>query len=249
MTTGGKAGMTEKDDDHDHGKGVASPKTSLQRPPWGINNGTAATGRELSSWRETAPAFEGDLSLIAEMGPMGNRYIGLPYSHTYRTIHCFVLLGRTAPRLYGKQDEQQSERVLCRAAETPFSTGRVFNDTEGLTVSQKTHPDPPIAYFPVLHASINWHNILFGKLVAEFMLDRPEIRIDQRQLKSEAANPVPLKQQGWQQAVEAIYPLKINVLTIHDAKITYIDEDPKKPLNLSSLNLKADNTSFLSSKI
>lgn len=63
--------MTEKEDDHDHGNGVASPKTSLQRPLWGINNGTAATGRELSSWRETAPAFEGDLPLIAEMGPKG----------------------------------------------------------------------------------------------------------------------------------------------------------------------------------
>jgi Domain of Unknown Function (DUF748) len=112
---------------------------------------------------------------------------------------------------------------------------------KGLTVSQNTHPDPPIAYFPVLHASINWHNILFGKLVAEFKLDRPEVRIDQRQLKSEAANPVPLKKQGWQQAVEAIYPLKINVLTIHDATITYIDEDPKKPLYLSRLNLKAEN--------
>ncbi len=112
---------------------------------------------------------------------------------------------------------------------------------KGLTVSQKAHPDPPIAYFPVLRASIVWHEILSGKLVAKFMLDRPEVRIDHRQLKSEAANPVPLKKQGWQQAVEAIYPLKINVLTIHDAKITYIDEDPKKPLYLSSLNLKAEN--------
>lgn len=112
---------------------------------------------------------------------------------------------------------------------------------KGLTVSQKAHPDPPIAYFPVLHASIIWHEIFSGKLVAEFMLDRPVVRIDQRQLSSEAANPVPLRKQGWQQAVEAIYPLKINVLTIHDATITYIDEDPKKPLHLSRLNLKADN--------
>jgi hypothetical protein len=112
---------------------------------------------------------------------------------------------------------------------------------KGLTVSQKAHPDPPIAYFPVLRASIIWHEIIVGKLVAEFKLDRPEIRIDQRQLKSEAASPVPLKKQGWQQAVEAIYPLKINVLTVHDAKITYIDDDPKKPLYLSRLNLKAEN--------
>ena len=112
---------------------------------------------------------------------------------------------------------------------------------KGLAVSQKAHPEHPVAYFPVLRASIVWHEVFSGKLVAEFMLDRPEVRIDQRQLKSEAANPVPLKHQGWQQAVEAIYPLKINVLTIHDATITYIDEDPKKPLYLSSLNLKAVN--------
>jgi len=112
---------------------------------------------------------------------------------------------------------------------------------KGLTVSQKAHPDPPVAYFPVLQARIIWHEILSGKLVAKFKLDRPEIRIDQRQLKSEAASPVPLKKQGWQQAVEAIYPLKINVLTIHDGKVYYIDEDPKKPLYLSRLNLKAEN--------
>jgi hypothetical protein len=112
---------------------------------------------------------------------------------------------------------------------------------KGLTVSQKAHPDPPIANFPVLRASIIWHEVLAGKLVAAFKLDRPEISIDQRQLISEAASPVPLKKQGWQQAVEAIYPLKINVLTVHDAKITYIDEDPKKPLYLSRLNLKAEN--------
>src|ERR1039457_1009706 len=112
---------------------------------------------------------------------------------------------------------------------------------KGLTVSQKAHPDPPVASFPVLRARIIWHEVLSGKLVAEFKLVKPEVRIDKRQLSSEAANPVPLKQQGWQQAVEAIYPLKINVLTIHDAKITYIDEDPKKPLYLSRLNLKAEN--------
>ena len=112
---------------------------------------------------------------------------------------------------------------------------------KGLTVSQKAHPDPPVASFPVLRARIIWHEVLSGKLVAEFKLVKPEVRIDKRQLSSEAANPVPLKQQGWQQAVETIYPLKINVLTIHDAKITYIDEDPEKPLHLSRLNLKAVN--------
>ena len=112
---------------------------------------------------------------------------------------------------------------------------------KGLTIFQQAHPDPPIAYFPVLHASINWHEIFSGRLVAEFRLDRPEVHVNLQQLSHEAASAVPLKEQGWQQAVEAIYPLKINVLTIHDATITYIDQDPEKPLRLSRLNLKAGN--------
>src|SRR6266516_174260 len=93
----------------------------------------------------------------------------------------------------------------------------------------------------VLQASVNWHETLTGRLVAEFRLDRPEVHVNLQQLSHEAASKVPIKEQGWQQAVEAIYPLKINVLTIHDATITYIDQDPKRPLRLSRLNLKTSN--------
>ncbi len=112
---------------------------------------------------------------------------------------------------------------------------------KGLTVLQQAHPDPPVVYFPALKASIHWREILAGKLVGEFMLDQPKININLQQLRSEAASKVPLKDLGWQQAVEDIYPLKINTLKINDASITYIDQDPKKPLVLSHLNLQATN--------
>jgi len=112
---------------------------------------------------------------------------------------------------------------------------------KGLTVLQQAHPDPPVVSFPVLKASIHWREIFSGKLVAEFMLDRPKVNINLQQLHSEAASKVSLKERGWQQALEDIYPLKINTLTINDASITYIDQDPKKPLVLSHLNLKATN--------
>jgi hypothetical protein len=111
----------------------------------------------------------------------------------------------------------------------------------GLTVSQKAYPNPPIANFPVLQADVNWRALLHGRLVAEFRLERPEVNVNLLQLSHEAASAVPLKEQGWQQAVEVIYPLKINVLTIQDGSITYIDKDPKKPLRLSRLNLNAEN--------
>jgi hypothetical protein len=112
---------------------------------------------------------------------------------------------------------------------------------KGLTVQQQAHPDPPVAYFPIVKASIHWRGILVGRLVAELMLDRPKININLQQLSSEAARKVPLKERGWQQALEDIYPLKINTLKINDASITYIDQDPKKPLVLSHLNLQAAN--------
>jgi hypothetical protein len=112
---------------------------------------------------------------------------------------------------------------------------------KGLTVLQQAHPNPPVVYFPVLKASIYWREILSGRLVAEFRLDQTKVNINLQQLHSEAASKVSLKERGWQQAVEDIYPLKINSVKINDASITYIDEDPKRPLVLSHLNLQATN--------
>jgi hypothetical protein len=112
---------------------------------------------------------------------------------------------------------------------------------KGLTILQQAHPNPPIVFLPVLKASIHWREILSGRLVAEFRLDRPKININLPQLRSEAASKVSLKERGWQKAVEDIYPLKINSLKINDASITYIDQDPKRPLVLSHLNLQATN--------
>lgn len=112
---------------------------------------------------------------------------------------------------------------------------------KGLTVRQQAHPDPPIAQFPAIKASIHWREILSGRLVAELALDQPKLNINLLQLRSEAASEVTLKEHGWQQAVEDIYPLKINTVTIDDANITYIDQDPKRPLVLSHLNLEAKN--------
>ncbi|MRR33329.1 DUF748 domain-containing protein [bacterium] len=118
---------------------------------------------------------------------------------------------------------------------------------KGLTVIQQAHPDPPIAYFPVLRSGVHWREILSGRLVAELRLYRPKVNINLLQLRTEAASKVPLKKLGWQQAVEDIYPLKVNALRITDGEITYIDQDPKQPLRLSRLNLRASNIRNISS--
>jgi hypothetical protein len=112
---------------------------------------------------------------------------------------------------------------------------------KGLTVTQQAYPKPPIAYFPFMKASVHWRALLSGRLVGELRLDEPKLNINLQQLRHEAASKVSIKQRGWQQAVEDIYPLKINLLKINEASITYIDQDPKRPLVLSHLNIQAEN--------
>ena len=112
---------------------------------------------------------------------------------------------------------------------------------KGLTVSQQEHPEPPVAEFPRLKASIHWRQILFGKLVAKFELDRPKIYLNLQQLRAEVASKTPVKERGWQQAVQDITPLKINLLMITNGDVVYIDQDPNRPLHLSRINLQAEN--------
>jgi hypothetical protein len=112
---------------------------------------------------------------------------------------------------------------------------------KGLTVLQQAHPDAPVAYFPIVKASIHWRGLLAGRLVGEMILDRPKININLLQLRNETARGISLTERGWPQALKDIFPLKINSLKISDASITYIDQDPKQPLDLSHLNLQATN--------
>jgi hypothetical protein len=110
-----------------------------------------------------------------------------------------------------------------------------------LTIRQDAHPEPPVAFFPRLHASVHWYELLSANLVADFKLNRPEIHVNLIQLQEEAADPVPVEERGWQEAFESIYPLRINHLEITAGQITYIDQDPERPLNLSELHLQATN--------
>jgi uncharacterized protein DUF748 len=112
---------------------------------------------------------------------------------------------------------------------------------ENLVIRQTAHPEPAILVVPTLHASVQWREILFLRVVADFRIDRPRVYVNLEQLRAEAEDETPVKQKGWQQAVEAIYPLKINLLRIGDAELTYIDDDPQRPLKITHLNARASN--------
>ena len=140
---------------------------------------------------------------------------------------------------------QGYEARIGRARLQPFGLSLTL---ENLQIRQKAHPEPAILVVPRLHASVHWREILFLKVVADFAIDRPVAYVNLPQLREELEDDVPVKSKGWQQAVEAIYPLKINLLRIQDGSLTYVDQDPKRPLELTHLNARANNIRNIHSK-
>jgi Domain of Unknown Function (DUF748) len=110
-----------------------------------------------------------------------------------------------------------------------------------LVFVQDANPDPPVASIPRLDASLQWKALLSAKLVANFALNRPRLHVDTKQLRREAADPEPVTRKGWQEAFQAIYPLRINQFEIVDGAVTYVDEGPFEPLELTAVHFSADN--------
>jgi Domain of Unknown Function (DUF748) len=120
----------------------------------------------------------------------------------------------------------------------PFGFSLTLHD---LTFVQNANPDPPVLHIPRLDASVQWKALLFGGVVANFRLDRPRLYANLAQLKKEAEDETPVDKRGWQEALQAIYPLKVNELKIVDGDVTYVDSGPFKPLRLSRLDIVARN--------
>ena len=110
-----------------------------------------------------------------------------------------------------------------------------------LIIVQQAHPTPPIAEFPLMRFRIQWKELFSAHLVANVNLSAPRIHIDQAQFRSERNSKTPLRQKGWQDALESVYPFKINRFAISDGDITYIDNPPTRPLHLANVNFVTDN--------
>lgn len=114
-------------------------------------------------------------------------------------------------------------------------------DLEDSTIYQNAHPDPPVAHIPNLSASVNWKALLFGRVVADFEINEPKVFINLKQTEKEIDDKTPMKERGWQEAVQAIYPLQINEFVISSGDFTYQDEGPFPPLHLRNLYFRAEN--------
>jgi len=112
---------------------------------------------------------------------------------------------------------------------------------ERLTIRQDANPEPPVADVPRLTTSVEWREIFGGHLVADAVFDGPRVHVNLPQLRQEDRDQVKMQDRGWQQAMEAIYPIKFNQVQVRNGDLVYIDADPKKPLHVSRWNATASN--------
>jgi len=121
-------------------------------------------------------------------------------------------------------------------------------ELDDVTVVQNEHPKPPMAHLPRWRTSVQWKALLAGALVADVEFDRPRLHITQTQGEAEAADRVPVDERGWQDAVEAVYPLEINEVTITGGSVTYVDQTKLPPIEISDLDLTANDIRNVRSK-
>jgi hypothetical protein len=130
-----------------------------------------------------------------------------------------------------------------------FSPTTFSLDLRDVVIVQDEHPDPPVATIARLYASVHWRALLSGRVVGDVLIDRPVVVLNLAQAKQEIADPTPVKDKGWQQALQAIYPLKINRLEISDGDVTYQDRGPFKPLRVRDLRVEAFNIRNVHSEV
>ncbi|HTY56362.1 MAG TPA: DUF748 domain-containing protein [Candidatus Binataceae bacterium] len=110
-----------------------------------------------------------------------------------------------------------------------------------LVIIQQQHPTPPVANIPMMRFHIQWKELFSRRVVADVLLWHPKVHVDQTQFVAEKNHKVPLRQEGWQDALENVYPFKINRFTIDTGDVVYIQNENSPPLHLANLNFTTDN--------
>ena len=110
-------------------------------------------------------------------------------------------------------------------------------DFYDVVMVQDAHPDPPVMHIKRLSASVQWSAIIRGRIVADFELIEPNIYVDRTHFVRELEDPTPVKDRGWQEALQAMYPAKINEFVVKRGALTYVDSGQERPLTLKDLEV------------
>jgi hypothetical protein len=119
---------------------------------------------------------------------------------------------------------------------------------EGLVVRQKAHPEPPVLLIDRLTTSVHWRAFLSGHLVGDVLLERPRVDINLVQLRQEVKDGVPVNERGWQEALQEVTPLKIDLFRVENGTVTYVDADPAHPIRMTAIRIRASDIRNVQSK-
>jgi hypothetical protein len=90
-------------------------------------------------------------------------------------------------------------------------------------------------------ASVQWGALLRGRLVADLKIDDPVLHLDRENLTREVEDETPLRERGWQEAVQAMYPLRVNQVVVSGGAVSYFESDRTRPLELSAIRAVVRN--------
>jgi hypothetical protein len=114
-------------------------------------------------------------------------------------------------------------------------------DVQDVVLVQQSQPDPPALRLPTLTARVQGRALLSARVMADVRVERPAIHLTRPQPDSGGPEAAPARGQGWQEALQAVYPVTINELRVVEGEVTYLDDDPARPLRLSHLHGRAQN--------
>src|SRR5664279_1852556 len=119
---------------------------------------------------------------------------------------------------------------------------RMAFDLDDLVLIQNTHPDPPVADFGSLQFSLVLAELLRLKVAGDLTIVRPALHLNLTQIEEEANNHVGLKEQGWQSAVESVYPIKLDRVSVQDGSLLYLAKGTaSKPIQLTKVYMVTKN--------
>jgi hypothetical protein len=96
-------------------------------------------------------------------------------------------------------------------------------------------------YVPRGTTKVDWRGLFSVAVVADTTFDRPEVFLTEDQAVEEAKDPVPVSERGWQDAVTAVYPLKLNTLRVRGGIVTYLPGGEAPPIRLERVDFLATN--------
>ena len=109
-------------------------------------------------------------------------------------------------------------------------------DLDNVVLPQNRHPDPPVADIGALAFTLQWSRLVRFKLAGDLTLRHPALHVNLAQIQEESSSHTSLKEEGWQSAVESIYPFQLDEVRIEDGSLLYRAAAPiSKPIRLTQV--------------